>query len=325
MLRTANGNKREGGTAAKGSFGCCIRGRDLMRLGDLHQASRLVEDELEQYGDAGASAHVWELRFLRADITRLRGHTEEALKYLRECETLFPPHRNDLPSLVGLRMNCGYFLGQLGHYAPAHELLREAEQIARASGMLEDQCEIYQRQAMIFYLQEDYVTSDHLFRIILEASEQIGGWFFKANALWGIGKNLMIRKQHESALPWLEEALALFKTAGARRSMALVWSEMAVCHLGLGDDRRSLELLEDALQIQSELGIVQNYLVVLANIGNVYLHRGDHLKAIDYYRRALALAREIKDLVSVQKWSHNIRFAYARLRESVDRLDLKAF
>jgi len=47
------------------------------------------------------------------------------------------------------------------------------------------------------------------------------------------------------------------------------------------------------------------------------------LTAIDYFRRALELAREIKDPVSIRKWSGNIRLAYARLRESVDRLDSK--
>ena len=97
--------------------------------------------------------------------------------------------------------------------------------------------------------------------------------------------------------------------------------EIAVCYLGLGDDSRSIELLEDALQIQKEAGRAQNYLVVLANIGNVYLHRRDYLTAIDYHSYARELAREIRDPVSSEKWSHNIWLAYACLRESVDRLE----
>jgi hypothetical protein len=44
---------------------------------------------------------------------------------------------------------------------------------------------------------------------------------------------------------------------------------------------------------------------------------------VDYYRRALSLAREIKDPVSIEKWSYNIRLAYARLRQAVDQLDSK--
>jgi tetratricopeptide (TPR) repeat protein len=193
--------------------------------------------------------------------------------------------------------------------------------MAHGTGSLELVCEVYQCQAMIYFLQQDYYSSDHKFRLILDAYEDVGEWYFLANALWGIGKNMMIQGQHETAIPWLEKSLRLFEEAGVKFSMATVWSELAVCYLGLGDDRKSLELLLNALQIMHEAGTVQNYQVVLANIGNVYLHRGDYLRAIEYYRQALVLAREIKDPVSIEKWSYNIRLACARLRQAVDQLD----
>jgi hypothetical protein len=53
------------------------------------------------------------------------------------------------------------------------------------------------------------------------------------------------------------------------------------------------------------------------------LHRGDDLTAIDYYRRALEQAREIKDPVNIRKWSYNIQLVYARLRQSVDQLSFR--
>ena len=196
----------------------------------------------------------------------------------------------------------------------------EAESLARSAGITELLAEVRQCQAMIFYLQRDYESSERIFHLILNDAEQIGGWYFRAKALWGIGKNLMIQGHHQVALPWLEESLSLFERAGAHLSVAAVWVEMAVCYLSLGDDRKSLELLEDVLEANREAGTVHNYLVALANIGNVYLHRGHYPTAIDYYRRALELAREIKDPVSISKWSHNIRLAYFRFRESVDRL-----
>jgi hypothetical protein len=70
--------------------------------------------------------------------------------------------------------------------------------------------------------------------------------------------------------------------------------------------------------VNREAGVVHNYQVVLANIGNVYLHRREHFTAISYYQRAPDLAREIKDAVSVKKWTRNINLAYARIRRSVD-------
>lgn len=95
--------------------------------------------------------------------------------------------------------------------------------------------------------------------------------------------------------------------------------ELAVCHLGLKDDEKAMELFRTAERVNYEVDVVHNYQVVLANIGNVYLHRRDHFTAISYYSRALALAREIKDPVSVKKWTRNINLAYARVKLSVDQ------
>jgi tetratricopeptide (TPR) repeat protein len=297
--------------------------RDLIRLDDLDGASRVVESGLERCEDQGNTREIWGLRLVRADLIRLRGQIEQAIEYLVCKEAEFPPLSGDVVVRAGLKKLQGYCHGLLGRYASSHGLMQEAELMARGAALLELQCEVHQCQAMIHYLQQDYISSDRVFRLILDASEQIGGWYFRANALWGIGKNLMIQNHHEAAIPWLESSLALFESAGARPSMATVWSELAVCHLGLGDDGKSLELLENALRINREAGKVQNYQVVLANIGNVHLHRGNHLTAISHYRKALDLAREIKDPVSIEKWSYNIRLAYARLRQAVDQLDSK--
>jgi len=173
--------------------------------------------------------------------------------------------------------------------------------------------------AFIFFRQKDYVSSDRLFRAALDLAEKVGGWYLRGHALWGIGKNLMIQEHYEEAMPWLNESLGIFENAGARLSMAMVWGELAVCYLGMGQDEKALELFRRAERVNQEARVVHNYQVVLANIGNVYLHRRDHFTAISYYQRALALAREIKDPVSIKKWTRNINLAYARIRLSVDQ------
>jgi tetratricopeptide (TPR) repeat protein len=173
--------------------------------------------------------------------------------------------------------------------------------------------------AFIFFRQKDYVSSDRMFRSVLKVGEQVGGWYFRGHALWGIGKNLMIQGQYHDAMPWLEESLKIFEDAGARLSIAMVWGELGVCYLGWGDDEKALELFRKAECVNYASRAVHNYQVVLANIGNVYLHRRDHFTAISYYRRALSFAREIKDPVSVKKWTYNINLAYARIRLAVDQ------
>ena len=54
-------------------------------------------------------------------------------------------------------------------------------------------------------------------------------------------------------------------------------------------------------------------------IDNVHLFRGDYTTVIDYYRRALALAHEIKDPVSIRKWNCNLNLSCVRMRAAVDQ------
>ena len=126
----------------------------------------------------------------------------------------------------------------------------------------------------------------------------------------------MIQTFNEEGIPWLEQSLAIFQGANAELSIALVWGELAVCQLGLGNDQLSLASLRKAETAQLKAGTVANYQLVLANIGNVYLYRRDYATAISYYQRALAIAREIKDPVSIRKWTYRYQSGYMRMRET---------
>jgi tetratricopeptide (TPR) repeat protein len=291
---------------------------DLLRLDDLDGARRIAETEIERVADQGNGAHLWQLRFVRAEAMRLRGMPEEALKYLESHQRLNPPEQENVESQARLCMHCGYHSGLMGRYEPSQRLLAEAEALCRSLRMVELCAEVFIRQAMIFFLRKDYVASDQIYRAVLSLSERLGGWYFRAMAQWGIGKNLMIQRYYRDAMPWLEESLRIFEAAGARLSISTVWGELGVCHLGLGNDAGALELLQESARIDYESGTIHNYQVALANIGNVYSQRRDFFTALSYYQKALTLAREIKDPVSVKKWTYSIRLTYARIRSTVD-------
>jgi tetratricopeptide (TPR) repeat protein len=290
--------------------------RDLFRIGKLDEASQAAEAEIERVSDFGNTAELWRARFVRADVLSTRGHVDAALTYL---ESLRPPKSTDVPSCVGLTTRRGSYSGALGRFAPAHQLLAEAERLARDADLVELLADVHLSQAFLSFLQKDYVSSDRLYRAVLGIAEQVGGWYHRACGLWGVGKNLMIQGHYPEAISWLEDSLRIFDAAGARLDVAMVWGELAVCHLGLGDDRGALELHRRAVRVENQAGHVHNYQVTLANIGNVYLHRCDYFTAIFYYQQALELAREIKDPVSVKKWTYNINLAYARIRAAVDQ------
>jgi tetratricopeptide (TPR) repeat protein len=234
-------------------------------------------------------------------------------------ESLHAPDASDFESSAALKMYRGTYAGYLDRYQASRHLLEEAEAIAREAGLIELVGDIHLSRAFIFFRQKDYASSDNDFRRALKLADEVGGWYLRGYGLWGVGKNLMIQEHHREAMPWLEEALGIFEAAEARLAVATVWNELALCYLGMGDDETAMELLRKAESVDHECGVIHNYQVVLADIGNVYLHRRDYLTAISYYQRALALAREIKDQVSIKKWTRNINLAYARIRLAVDQ------
>jgi tetratricopeptide (TPR) repeat protein len=286
--------------------------RDLLRLDKLEGAREVAEAEI------GIAENPWPYRMILLELQRLQGLREEALQELNHLEQLDPPAQEDIESSIGIKKLRGYYSGLLGRYETSHQWLDEAEALALEANLIETRAEVLLCQAMILFLQQDYVASDRIFRVVLDLSQQIGGWYFRGSALWGIGKNLMIQTHYEEAIPWLQQSLVIFEGVRAELAMALVWSELAVCHLGLGNDQLSLDLLRSAEDVQLKAGTVANYQVVLANIGNVYLYRNDYLTAISYYRRALALSREIKDPVSIRKWTYNINLAYMKMRAALE-------
>jgi tetratricopeptide (TPR) repeat protein len=286
--------------------------RDLLRRYDLVGAATAATAAIE------TASNPWPYRLVLLDVQRLKGKRAEALKELEHLAEIDPPHQEDVESCIGIKKLRGYYAGLLGRYKLSHQLLLDAEELAHSANVIESLAEVYQCQAMIHFLQRSYAESDRIFRLILNLSRQIGGWYFRGSALWGIGKTQMIQKHYQEAIPWLQQSLAVFENERVELSMALVWSEMAVCHLGLGDDRQSLDLLRRAEAVQHENGTVANYQIVLGNIGNVYLYRKDYPTSISYYQRALTIAHEIKDPVSIHKWTYNTSLALLRMRAAVD-------
>ena len=289
--------------------------RDLLRRGNLEEAQKIVDSEMGQFLQSANTPEVWHFRFFRAQVLALRGRTEEALQFL---ESFSPPALEDLESTTELSRCRGAYSGYLGRYEIAHRLFDEAETTAQQAELFEILGDIYVSRAFIVFRQKDYVTSAALFRSVLNLSEKVGGWYLRGHGLWGIGKNLMIEEHYTEAIPWLDESLAIFEKADSPLDIAMVWSELAVCYLGLGNDQRALELFQKTEKVNRECGAAHNYQVALANIGNVYLHRHEYFTAVSYYQRALTLAREIKDPVSIKKWTRNINLAYARIRLQVD-------
>ena len=281
----------------------------FLRLGDFCQAERCASEGLERLDNLHDNKDFWELRFVLAEVLRIRGRSEESLALL-ENEGFPPEHPPELR--IAHDMHRGYCLGLLGRYQQSASLLDQAEKNAKTRGLRELQSQVLLREAMLSFLLRNYSDAEQTYRIALDLSTELD-WYIKSTILAGLGKVLMIRGYYAEAIIWFEQSFRIVEEKHATYSMAGLWSELAVCELGLGHASKSLEFLHKALIINLELGALPSYQICVANIGNVYFQTGDYLNAISHYERALKIAREIKDPVSIEKWSFNRELAFSKL------------
>jgi hypothetical protein len=88
-------------------------------------------------------------KHLARDLLRrydLVAATTAALEHLAEVD---PPFPGDAESSIGIKKLRGYFAGLLGRYKASHQLLHDAEELARDANLVEALAEVPQCQAMI--------------------------------------------------------------------------------------------------------------------------------------------------------------------------------
>lgn len=134
-----------------------------------------------------------------------------------------------------------------------------------------------------------------------------------ARALVLTGYDRVLRGWSREAEPLLREGLALSEALGLRDEQARALNGLgAVCTLsgaygdGLG---YYIEAVELARADQEGADLAR----ALANIGNLYSHLREHIKAADYHHQALALAQAVGAVSMAQTISVNLAFSLHQL------------
>jgi len=277
---------------------------------ELEAAWQDTNDGISRVGENRGARTFWELRFIRSEVLRLRGQIQQAREYL---ESLGMPLAGDIESSATLSMHLGYCSALLGNYKSAAALLDESLEQATKANLLRLQFEIKLRRAMCSFLRNDLDFAETTYRELLEVPLETSGWYLHCLSVGGLGKILLHRRRFAEAKVWLEQAIHIAKEADAPLRAAGFESEVALCHLEMGDAPTALKLLRSAELSAKNCGAMHMYQVISGDIGNVYLRQKEYWTAIFYYRRAVKLATEINDPVQIAKWTSNIRLAYAKL------------
>jgi tetratricopeptide (TPR) repeat protein len=177
-------------------------------------------------------------------------------------------------------MERAYFLGLLGRFGESRVHFDEAETFFEQTCSSAAVGELQWRRGLVLHFFGDFKHSDTCFRHALAIGEKEKNDMITGLGSAGIGKNLMMNGRPREAFPWFERALTIFEKEGSRLRAAAMLSELGACHFGLGNLEESLELLLKADEIELEAGAHPGHQISLANIGNIYLRRGEYARAI---------------------------------------------
>jgi CHAT domain-containing protein/Tfp pilus assembly protein PilF len=123
------------------------------------------------------------------------------------------------------------------------------------------------------------------------------------------------------ALEELKEALPIFQAAGNRMRLGGALNGIGSAYRELGETRKALEKYNEALQHKRAAGDLSGMADALDNIGSVYLSSGETQKALEKYNEALQLRQVINDRLMMVNTLHKIGEVYRSLGETKKALD----
>lgn len=224
-------------------------------------AQRRIEEALDRLGDGAHEGHA--TAALRARALMTRGYARCYLPDVPEALT-----RADL---------------------------EKAAAMARRRGAERLLAEVILRRGTCSFKQGDFGAAQADFRRVMAIARGRRASLIEAQAAGSLGRLLAATSRFDDAARWLRRSLDLTanRPAGGLRLKSL--GNLGWCYLLLGDYKRATVVLSEAASLARRRGYAGDRVIALTNLGNAQRGRGSYLAAERSYRRATAVAREIRN------------------------------
>jgi len=209
------------------AYALCLLGDVTYRLGDHATAETLFAESaaLSQAADA-PNLHATVLRGW-AWLKRAQGDFPEAMGLVKRCLEL----REELGDAYGIAEALESLVSLLREtegLAPAHfETLERALKLYQQAGSRQGEADINNMLALHARDTGDYERGERIFRACLEVARHTGNRLDEATLLFNLGESLLRRGQPASALPYLQQALAIGETLHSLGHQMLVLVSVA--------------------------------------------------------------------------------------------------
>jgi DNA-binding SARP family transcriptional activator len=177
----------------------------------------------------------------------------------------------------------------LGDNDEARSLLLQAMERFIDLGYLLEQALIHINLGRIDHLTKNYPRSVTHYERALRLLEPLGHQLNRANALCGLGENLICLGRHAAAMPLIHEALDLHRHGGDLNGQGMCHELLAQSYHAGGEYERSLAHRREAIELYRQSSWRTNLAECYVDLGDTALASGDAAAARAAWEEALAL------------------------------------
>lgn len=178
-------------------------------------------------------------------------------------------------------------VGQKRHTMYYIEVLMSADELYRQGGTA------LARGLALFDLEWSNIQAGHTWVTAqgVETDEDIA----RLGIAYHIGSVyvLHLRQRSRERIRWLEIGLAAAKRLNHRAAEGVALANLGIAYANLGENKRAIQLNEQALLIARELGDRRGEAAALGNLGLAYAAQGETKRAIQFHEQALLIDLEI--------------------------------
>jgi CHAT domain-containing protein len=205
-----------------------------------------------------------------------------------------PPSLVSSDIAVWQKLTQGADLAYLARFADAQRALELAQSVAeRHQPQLLSEC--FLRLGTLASLRLDLPKAQASYRAALDLARKQKNAFVEASALGSLGLLATQAERYDESIDWNRQALQAAQSLGAQSLIAKIEGNIAWSYLKIGDLENSLALNKSAEQHALRAGLQQDRVLSLLQTGAIYFYMGDYALAEMESRKALRLAKSLKD------------------------------
>ena len=263
-------------------------------LGDYKSALKYCNDALEMcrsnvFKDVkGEGKNLVNIGLIYANM----GDYKKSLQSYEDAMDIFK-RLDDLQGQGKVSVSMGNLYSDLGDYDKALEYYEEGLDIAKRTGDLQGEAINLTNMGSVYEKSGDYTQALTYDNQALEITRKMGYTGGEAKNLANIGNVYNSLGDYQKALEYYNQALEINKKMAYAQGESLNLRNIGLIYFNLGDYQKALEYYNQALEIKRKMGDAKNEAFDLNNIGDIYYDLSEYDKALECFNKSLKIKKNI--------------------------------